>query len=194
MKIILLILISLLASCTHSVKDESLKSTEVKDIKQHKYYNFDIIINTEDLQRNDEFNYKYLINVKHSRNDEGVLTFHKHNLLQYVTYHYQKNEKKGFDVYDRIPVDTNKYLLNSQQLDSIYLLTSILFQIDTLNLSDKIAEDQINYDGSVTEVELNNSLNDTKYKVTFTEISDEKLNKNFEKLLKYIECIKNKTP
>lgn len=184
-----IILIVLFTSCVPSIKEEKLLiDKEVEKTPKHRNYDFDITINTQDLQRDNKFNYKYLINTKYSRDDKNNLVFYKKNILQHVIYKYQRNEKK-FDVYDRIPIDTNRYLLNSHQLDSIYLLTSKLFQIDTLNLVDNRNDNTYYYDGLVTEIELNNLALNTKYKITLSEVSDDKLLKDYEKLLSYIKNI-----
>lgn len=186
---IVIIFISLFTCCTHSSNEKPIKDIKAEEIqRKNRNYDFNIIINTEDLQRDNNYNYKYLINVGYLSDEKNNLVFYKEKLLQHIIYQYQKNDKKGFDVYDRISVDTIKYLLSESELDSVYLLTGRLFQLDTLNFTNDSILDII-YDGYITEIQLNKP-HDANYSITLTDISNKKLLENYKKLLSYIEDIK----
>lgn len=156
--------------------------------EQFRHYDFDIKIDVRHLQNHNEYNYKYLINLSWEHNEKkDDFIFYKSNLLQKVIYKYIENKDTRSYHYDRIPQDTLQFILSNQQLDSIYLLTSRLFQIDSLNLAGESINHSV-YDGYYTEIELANQ-HDATYKIMLTDLSSERTLENYKNLLSYIESV-----
>ncbi|MFM2293144.1 MAG: hypothetical protein RIS29_2957 [Bacteroidota bacterium] len=160
---------------------------ENRNNSKHKFrkYNFSITINKE----HSENDFCYQINVRSLMKD-GNLIMYDDNIMQYSTLRLKRTMKYGaHEFWENVPVKTSQYLLNKSQLDSIYLLTSRLFQADSLNLScDSVNKGEI-YDGYVTTITLLDYYN-AEYTVKLGGFSNKKLLRNYKNLLVYLESSK----
>jgi len=182
-----IIFLALLTSCINS-NDKSNKIIEI-DKNRYRNYDFEVRINIEHSGKD----FDYMINRKYYR-FEGKNNFVYHNndqLLEKIIYEYRENKKKRNNKFEKVPIDTIKYRLSRQQLDTIYSLTSKLFKVDTLNITNDTIRHYSNYDGYWADITLT-KLN-VIYKIQLGGCSEEYLVKRYLKLLMYIENTKKQT-
>ena len=161
------------------------KTNNTKEIKEYRNYDFTIWIN----MKNPDKDFDYIINHKYYRFEgKNNFVYHDDKLLEQISYEYKV--KKNSNEVEKTTIKTTKYQLNKQQLDTLYLLTSKLFEVDTLNfVSDTIRKIE-NYDGHFPEITFSNR--NATYKIQFTPLSGENIVENYKNLLSYIESIKYK--
>jgi hypothetical protein len=160
-----------------------------KDCSEKKY-SYEIIIDMNHLQRSDSYNYKYLLNKSWEFIGENEVISYDDNTLYYIQYNYVPAPQKGFDIYDRIPLDTLKICLTDHQLDSIYYLASRLFQIDkTLSIDYK--ENFAIYDGHYSKVTLRLDNYSVMYEIVISFDTEQLFQKRYYDLETYLEKIKN---
>jgi len=177
-----IIFLVLFTGCINS-KDKTNNANEKKEFRN---YNFSIVINVEHSGKD----FDYIINRKYYRHEgKNSFVYHNDQLLEQIFYEY-KLKTKNSNIVDKTPVKTIKYQLNKQQLDTLYLLTSKLFKVDSLNFLSDTTEKKCNYDGYFSEITFS-KLNAT-YKIQFNGLSSDNIVGNYRNLLSYIENIKNK--
>lgn len=116
-------------------------------------YDYELIVDMQHMQRINKYNYKYFVNKNWEFfGDKEVLKYEK-NTLYYIQFDYVSAPENGFDIYDRIPIDTAMICLSDNQLDSIFYFAKRLFSLDTtLSL---IRNDNFDhYDGQYSKVSL----------------------------------------
>lgn len=174
----LIVLLFFLIGCTNSNdKTNSIREEKYKD------YNFTILISVE----NSEKDFDYVINRKYFRvENDGKFKLHNEKLLEQVFYEYKTNKKSSNT--DKVAVDTTKFLLDNKQLDKLYLLTSKLFCVDTLNITSDTIQQDVNYDGYHTEITL--SRLNTTYRIRLNGLSGTYIVENYKNLLSNIESMK----
>jgi hypothetical protein len=143
------------------------------------------------LQHNNAYNYKFLINERWSHNENDSLIFFNDIYDRFIKYNYVAAPQKGFDRYDRLPVDTLKFKLKNEQMDSIYFLTSNLFQLDSLIKFKNTNSNFDSYDGEYVTVKLRLINYSTTMETTIDFCEDKIFQKRFIKLIKYMDKIKN---
>ena len=184
------ILLVTITSCDTSDKAGDLAESEgwVSD-DEHLYrnYNFNVVIDVEHLQRNDEYNYKYLINKDWDFNEEGKYVDLPMQKLIKVNYSYVQNESLGHDNYDRKPIDTIYTEINKPQLDSVYSMTSAIFKINPKNLIKDTLSYKDNFDGQFYQLSFYQELQEIEYSVRLTPFSDSVVFSQFNNLLMFIE-------
>ena len=175
-----IIFLVLFTGCINS-NDKTHNATEKKVFRN---YDFSIIINVEHSGKN----FDYIINRKYySFEGKNNFVYHNDKLLEQIFYEYKLKTKNSNIVYKK-PIQTIKYQLNKQQLDTLYLLTSKLFKVDSLNFKSDTTKKECNYDGYFSEITFSN-LN-AIYKIQFNGLSGANIVENYKNLLSYIESIK----
>ena len=161
------------------------KTNNTKEKKEYRNYDFTIWIN----MKNQDKDFDYIINHKYYRFEgKNNFVYHDDKLLEQISYEYKI--KKNSNEVEKTTIKTTKYQLNKQQLDTLYLLTSKLFKVDSLNFLSDTTEKKCNYDGYFSEITFS-KLNAT-YKIQFNGLSSDNIVGNYRNLLSYIENIKNK--
>jgi hypothetical protein len=182
--LLLIIPLILFISCNQPTSLDNDKSKEL-----FRHYNFSITIDVTHLLYNNDFNYKYVIN-KNFDLPENYPTYNfSKKKLYYITYNFMKPNKN--QEYKRMPIDTVSFRLTEQQLDSIYSLTTKLFEIEPTNLTLDTAYQSYIYDGFISDIQLVSNKN-VLYRITLGSISNKRTLNDYYKLLKYIEEIKHK--
>ncbi len=163
--------------------DSNNKPNKTDEKKEFRDYDFTIWIKLNNQNKD----FDYIINRKYySFNEKKNFEFHDDMLLEQIISDQQISIDNKVKV---IPADTIKHRLNKQQLDTLYLLTAKLFNADTLNYVCDKTRKGCNYDGKYPEVTFTNR--NANYKILFTYLSDKKIVESFEKLLAYIDRLKN---
>lgn len=177
MKLNLLILpLILLVGCTNSTNERNCMKE-----KKYRDYDFTILISVE-KSGND---FDYIINRKYYEfGNNNKFKFQDKKLLEEISYEYKARNNS----IDKIAIDTTKYALNNQQLDKLYLLTTKLFNVDTLNFTNDTIRKEYNYDGYYAEVTL--SKYNTTYKIRINGLSEKSIIENYKNLLFNIENMK----
>jgi len=176
-----IILLVILCGCINS----NDKKNNTKEKKEYRNYDFTIWINL----KNPDKDFDYVINRKYYRFEgKNNFVYHDDKLLEELFYEYKS--KKNSNEVEKTLAKTIKYQLDKQQLDTLYLLTSKLFQVDSLNLVSDTTRKICNYDGDFPEVTF--SKRNATYKIQFTYLSDKDIVEKYRKLLSYIESIKKK--
>ena len=159
------------------------KTNNTKEKKEYRNYDFTIFIKVEHSGKD----FDYIINRKYySFDGKNNLVYHDDKLLEQTSYNYKF--KKNSNKVDKIPVETIKYQLNKRQLDTLYLMTSKLFKVDTLNLVSDTIKKRCDYDGYVSEITF--SIRNASYKIQLTGLSGEHIVEKYKNLLLYIESLK----
>jgi len=165
---------------------ENKKSNQTVD-----NYDFSVEINMNHYQWVNSCNYKYLINKGWDYDQKDSLIFFNDNFERLIKYKYVDAPQKGFDRHDRVPIDTIKFSLTNEQLDSIYLLTSKIFQTDSSIIIKNTSSNSGSYDGEYVTVSLR-LLNYSTTMETMISFDEDKIfQKRFKELLKYIDRIDN---
>ncbi len=150
-------------------------------------YNFYLEIDMNDLGLWDDDNYKYIIN----KNKEELIDFSSYpdKESNFIQYKYVGDKILG--KVERIPNDTLKLEFTNAQFDSIYLLTSRIFQIDSL--IEKLDSPYIpyEYDGEYVKVTLGFENISTVLNSTIYFDEEKQIQNRFKKLKDYLESIKN---
>jgi hypothetical protein len=154
-------------------------------------YGFSVVIDMQHLQHDNAYNYKFLINERWSHNENDSSIFFNDIYDRFIKYNYVAAPQKGFDRYDRIPADTIKFKLSNEQMDSIYFLTSNLFQLDSSINVKNTNSNADSYDGEYVTIKLHLINYSTAMHTTIDFSEDKIFQKRFIKLIEYMDKIKN---
>jgi hypothetical protein len=148
----------------------------------YRFYDFSIIIDLPDLLHSNDSKI-ILCNTGLCDMENININFQKNKLYK-INYKYSSDSN---NTAYRHPIDTIKILLQNEQMDSLYSMTSNFFKIDSKNMSKyKIPPPPIIYDGIVALVTLDLGFRGNKYSIV---IGYPEENKNFLDLHDYIKKI-----
>lgn len=158
--------------------------------KESDNYKYSVVIDVNNMNNSDEYNYKYLINKSIIFNTDGTFKLLESRKVYFIQYKYSPVPDQI--VYSREPVDTTMINLSDSQLEHIYRLTKDMFSLNSLPLDYKGNNRvQPDYDGEYALVSF--ELED--YSVVFNmEISfdeDMVFQTKYRKLLDFIESVKD---
>ena len=180
---------ALILACSQSNSTEN-KLTVERDAELY----FSLTIDTNHGNRNNDYNYMYLINdCLHVQNGDSepnidCREFHKINFI----YGPQFDENGNFNPYQRVSLDTVSLTLSNNQLLDIYNIAKDLFAIDpSLDLHNYPEINNIDCDGAWTEVSLELRGLESVFKNSFGSCTDNPYLKRYQDLKTYLDRIGN---
>jgi hypothetical protein len=183
LKIIFILLIVLTNSIISSFSQEENKT--------NKNYSFNVVLDMNCMSRKNDDNFKFLINKNWDYDENGIFKTLDRKSLHFVRFEYKKAFEKGFDHYDRVPIDTLRIKLNDFHLDTIFRLTTELMTIDkNLNVTDKKSPEW-HYDGKYASVKLELEEYSTRTEISLAFDNEHIFQIRFNKLLDFLNSIKD---
>ena len=191
MRLLILILSQLLSILCHGqeIIDVDLESNKSNSKKTD--FSFSVVVDMNDLQYSNDYNYKYLIKKDWDFNAKKELIYFTNHNAHFIRYKYINKSSGLIENYERIPIDTINFNLTNDQLDSIYIQTKNLFLIDSLINIHKKNEVPYEYDGEYVNVHLNLINYNTSFSTTISFEEDQIFQKRYKALEYYMNKIKN---